>query len=150
MAPSDAAKKYFDQGRVMQLGTLHDGKPRVNSVYYVPSDDYRCLYWMSEPRRRHSNDLLQNADVAGAIVIKDTWPVIGLQFSGTAHAVDDADEIQHAADKYNAKYDNVADGFADRFKNGTNKHLFYKLSMTNLEIFDQEESAGEPVEISLD
>jgi uncharacterized protein YhbP (UPF0306 family) len=150
MAPEEAGKKYFDHGRVMQLGTVHDGRPRVNSVYYVPSDDYRSVYWMSEPRRRHSVDAEQNANVAGAIVIKDTWRVIGLQFDGIAHVVDDLEEIEYMTAKYNVKYDNAAAGFVKRFQDGKSRHLFYKLVMTSLEIFDQENYGDDPVEILLD
>lgn len=144
------AKKYFDEGRVMQLGTSHEGQPRVNSVFYVPSDDYRTVYWMSEPRRRHSEDIVREPRVAGAVAIKIDWPVVGLQFTGEASVVDDEDEISTIIEKYNQKYDYVADGFVERFKAGTNKHLLYRLSIASLELFDQENFAGDPVTVQLD
>ncbi len=146
----EAAKKCFDEGRVMQLGTSHKGQPRVNSVYYAASDDYRSVYWMSEPRRRHSIDLVDEPRTAGAIAVKEDWPVIGLQFIGMADEVHDLDEIRMAADKYNRKYDYVAEGFVKRYQEGKNKHLFYKLTITDLELFDQVNFAGDPIGIRLD
>ncbi len=150
MNPLEIAKKCFDEGKVMQLGTSHEGHPRVNSVYYITSDDYHNVYWMSEPRRQHSKDIKVDPRVAGAIAIDTNWPVVGLQFIGMANEVDDLDEIKDITDKYNAKYDYVAEGFVERYKAGRNKHLFYRLALTSLELFDQENFAGDPVEVPLD
>lgn len=150
MRASDVALKCFAEGKVMQLGTSQGEQPRVNSVYYVTSDNCRSVYWMSEPRRRHSEDILQNPLVAGAIALKTDWPVVGLQFAGRAMVVDDINELAVVVDKYNEKYDYVAKGFVDRFKDGTNKHSVYKLDITTLELFDQEHFAGDPVTVSFD
>jgi uncharacterized protein YhbP (UPF0306 family) len=150
MSPLDSAKKCFDEGRVMQLGTSHDGQPRVNTVFYVASADCRSVYWMSEPRRRHSEDIMSESRVAGAIAVKTDWPVVGLQFIGTASVVEDTDEMTAIIDSYNKKYDYAAEGFVERFKEGNNKHLLYKISITSLELFDQANFAGDPVAIALD
>lgn len=149
MDPVEAAKKYFDTGKVMQLGTLRDGQPRVNSVYYVPADDYRSVYWMSEPKRRHSEDIQKEPRAAGAIAIKTGWPVIGLQFVGMASEVTQINEISGVIEKYNVKYENVAKGFVERFKAGSNQHSLYRLDMTTIELFDQQNFAGDPIEIYL-
>lgn len=150
MNSSEFVKKYLDEGQVMQLGTSHDGQPRVNTVFYVPSDDYRAVYWMSEPRRRHSEDIANDARVAGAIAIKTDWPVVGLQFIGQASVVDGEEEMTIIIKKYNQKYDYVAEGFVERFKEGTNKHLLYRMSITSMELFDQENFAGDAVAIQSD
>lgn len=149
MNPLESVKECFDQGRVMQLGTSHDGQPRVNSVYYVASSDCRNVYWMSEPHRRHSEDIAIEARVAGAIAIKTDWPVMGLQFDGEASVVEDAEEMAGVIEAYNQKYDYVAEGFAERFKEGRNKHLLYKMTLKTLELFDQQNFAGNPVAIEL-
>ena len=121
----------------MQIATLHNGAPRVNSVYYVTSDDLSTLYWMSEPSRRHSEDILQDARIGGAIAVKVDWPVGGLQFIGTGSELVDKDESQIVVEKYNAKYDDVAAGLLERIENGTNKHRIYKLSIESMELFDE-------------
>jgi uncharacterized protein YhbP (UPF0306 family) len=144
------AKNFFDTGKVMQLGTTRDGYSSVTSVFYVPSEDYRSVYWMSEPRRRHSQDIEKDSRVSGTIVIREDWPTASLQFRGTAGAVEDLDEIEKATDTYTAKYPNTAEGFVERYKEGRNKHLFYKLTMTTLELLDNDNFSDGPVAIELD
>lgn len=150
MKPREAAEKYMDEGRLMQLGTLHGkDQPRVNTVYYVTSADYRNVYWLSEPDRQHSVDLRKNPRVAGAVAIKADLPVIGLQFTGVAGEVIDHTEIKTAVDRYNAKYDNSAGAFYDRVLRGKNKHRLYRMSITRLELFDEIHFGNDPIEISL-
>ena len=120
----------------MQIGTLHDGAPRVNSVYYVSAEDLSAAYWMSEPRRRHSVDLESDAHMGGAIAIKTDWPVAGLQFTGTGSILKNDDELRAVTDRYNEKYPGAASGLYERIQDGTNKHLIYKLTFDSMEIFD--------------
>lgn len=136
MKPETIAKDYLQQGRVMQIATLHDGSPRVNSVYYVPANDMSAVYWMSEPRRRHSDDVLKDARMAGAIAIKTDWPVAGLQFIGKGSVLQDEEKLRKIIDAYNEKYHDAAKGLFERIQEGTNKHLIYELAIESLELFD--------------
>ncbi len=137
MEPRELAAEYFDEGRVMQLATLHDGAPKVVSVYYVTlNDDIGTVYWMSESRRRHSNDIEQDFRVAGAVAIKLGQPVIGLQFSGYGSAVTDLGELSEVITRYNHVHHNTASGLFDRIQAGTNKHMIYKMAIEKLELFD--------------
>jgi uncharacterized protein YhbP (UPF0306 family) len=145
MDTSKLAKKYFREARVLQIGTLHDGAPRVNSVYFVPADDFSAVYWMSEPHRRHSEDVLKDPRMSGAIAFKTDWPVAGLQFSGEGSVLDAGDELQSIIDMYNEKYNNAAKGLYERIQDGTNKHFIYKLTIGSLEILD----GTDPVTIAL-
>ena len=145
MTPEETAKHFFATGTVMQIATLHDGSPRVNSVYYVPANDTTAVYWMSEPRRRHSDDIHEDARMGGAIAIKTDWPVAGLQFTGRGDVLEDHDELQKVIDDYNEKHQGAADGLFERIQEGTNKHLIYKLTIESLELFD----GKEPVTVSL-
>ena len=143
-------KICFDEGRVMQIGTLHNGRPRVNSVYFVPADDYTYVYWMSEPGRRHSTDIDQDNRVAAAIAFKTDWPVIGIQFAGTGEVVKNDSELETIISKYNKKYHDAAKGLYERIAAGTNKHLIYRLSVNELELFDGELiTGGGPVAVAL-
>lgn len=135
--PIQIAAVHFAAGRVMQLATMHTDRPRVNSVYYVATDDCKSVYWMSEAERRHSLDIIRNPQVSGAIVIKQDQPVMGLQFSGTASEVTDLDEIERFAKLYGQKYGGMGADLHERVRAGTNKHHLYKLAITELELFDE-------------
>ncbi len=137
MKPAEIAASYFASGRVMQIATLHEGQPRANTVFFVASSDNKFVYWMSEPRRRHSEDIEKDSRVGGAIAIKLDQPVAGLQFIGTARVLTDLDEIKDVATKYNQKYDGVANDFYERYVDGQSLHRIYKLTINDLELFDE-------------
>jgi len=151
MTPKNLAEHYFAQGRVMQIATLHSGSPRVNSVYYVVADDMSAVYWMSEPQRRHSEDLRHDARMAGAIAIKTDPPVAGVQFTGRGSVVQEHAKQRTIIAAYNQKYDNVAKGLAERIEQGTNKHQIYELTFESVEVFDELNlPGGGPLPVSRD
>lgn len=135
--PIQIATVHFAAGRAMQLASVHDNRPRVNSVYYVATDDCRSVYWMSEAERRHSRDITRNPQVSGAIAIKQDYPVMGLQFSGSASEVTDLGEIERVAKMYGQKYGGMGADLHERVRSGTNKHHLYKLTINELELFDE-------------
>lgn len=139
------ALEYLQSGRVMQIATLQNGRPRVSSVYYVVNLDGKSVYWISEPRRRHSRSLESNSHVGAAIVIRPDLPVVGLQFVGTAAKVTDMDEIQKYTQLYSDKYDGVGGQLYERMVAGTNKNELYKIDIENLEIFDDKNYPGDEV-----
>lgn len=148
--PSHIAKSHFTAGRVMQLATIRNNVPYVVSVYYWATQDLTSVYWMSEPDRRHSRAIATIDKVAGAIVIKQEQPVIGLQFGGDAHRVTDKDEIVLFTKRYNSKYNNAALGFEKRYAAGIAKHHVYKMSLEWLELFDEANfPGGKPVSVAL-
>lgn len=128
---------HLRAGRTMQLATIRSGAPRVCSVYFVPSDDNRALYWLSEPSRRHSQDIQVNTTVAAAIVVKESKPVIGVQCNGIADIVSDVEEIKKVMAEYTQKYSGEGEGFYERVLAGTNKHQLYRLTIAELELFDE-------------
>jgi ribonuclease HI len=147
--PAEIARQHFAAGKVMQLSTLHEGSPRVNSVYYVASDDNSAVYWMSEPERRHSYAIATDSSAAGAVVVKSDYPVIGLQFTGHASAVSDIEEVKHIATKYGQKYGGLGGDLHERISAGVNKHVLYKMTIDSLEMFDEVNFPGGKV-ISVD
>lgn len=149
--PEKVAHEYLEQGKVMQLGTMHDGKPRVNSVYYVSATNGKAVYWMSEPTRRHSMDIIKHPQASAAIAVKVDYPVAGIQFEGDAEEVTDFHEIQKVAKRYGAKYSGYGGDLHERYAAGTNKHHLYKLRIHKLELFDEVNfPGGEVVNVSLD
>lgn len=128
-------------GTVLQLATVHDGKPWVATVYFVVDDDLQ-VYWLSWPERRHSREIAENTQVAGAVVIKTDRPVIGVQLEGRATLVADAREVQQVMERYIAKY-GEGQQFYQAFVAGTNKHGMYKLAPSAIWLFDEVNHAGE-------
>lgn len=137
MDPRTIATRYLAEASVMQIATMHGDQPRVNSVYFVAVLDEQSIYWLSEPHRRHSRDIGLNPRVSGAIAVKAEVPVAGLQFIGTAEEVTALEEIGAIATQYAEKYDGIGRDLSERYQAGTNKHRLYKLSITQLELFDE-------------
>lgn len=137
LTPFDHAKTLLSVGQTMQLGTIHGDAPRVNSVYFIESEDLTAMYWLSEPQLRHSKDCMGNTNIAGAVAVKTDYPVRGVQCSGVASIVEDSGEIKAVCTRYSQKYNGRGDDFPERYEQGTNKHLLYKMTITSLELFDE-------------
>ncbi len=137
LTPVDHARTLFAAGQTMQLGTIRDNKPRVNSVYFIESNALDAVYWLSEPTRRHSEDIELHSSVAGAVAVKTDYPVRGVQFEGVASEVRDLDEIKKMCAIYSEKYNGYGSDFPERFEKGTNKHRLYKMQVSSLELFDE-------------
>lgn len=149
LTPAEYAHEHLRAGRTMQLATVRQGRPAVCSVYYVPSDDDKAVYWTSIPERRHSQDIVADCHVAGAIAVKTEQPVMGLQFSGTAEVVSDLDEMKRVMDDYSTKYDGQGKDLYDNTVAGTSQHKLYRLTIESLELFDMVHYPGQfPVVIA--
>jgi len=124
----------FATAKVMQIATVNNNWPWVCSVYFVVHNDK--LYWVSEPHRRHSQEIIQNAHVAVAIVVKADMPVIGVQMEGEAKLVNDIALVKQVMEKYVAKY-GLGAKFAANFAAGKNKHQLYSFTPTQTAVFDE-------------
>jgi uncharacterized protein YhbP (UPF0306 family) len=120
--------------KVMQVATCQGSKPWIASVYFVELNGK--FYWLSEPHRRHSNELINNSNCAIAVVIKDDIPVIGIQAEGSAKIVKNIVTITKVMALYIKKY-NAGGQFVARFKQGINKHNLYEFTANNFKIFDE-------------
>ncbi|MDB5183961.1 MAG: hypothetical protein JWO07_642 [Candidatus Saccharibacteria bacterium] len=151
MDAKELTTQYLLEANVMQIATIHEAMPKVVSVYCVATEDLSVIYWMSEPRRRHSHDIEIDFRAAGAIAVKLDQPVIGLQFTGYASVVINDKELEDVIKRYNKKHQNIAEGLFERIKAGTNKHLIYKIALETLELFDGVNFVdGDPIAISLE
>ena len=85
-----------------------DGAPSAAAVFYA-HDDALNLYFLSEERTQHGQNVLVNPLVAAAIQADDQdWRAIrGVQVRGTASLVA-AGEVAHAVAVYGRKYAFVA------------------------------------------
>lgn len=127
-------KECVDVGRVMQLATSVNNQPWVCNVYYVSYEDK--LYWLSFPSRRHSQEIVANNKVAATIMIKPERPTIGVQLAGVAAVVEDMQTVQQVMICYIEKY-GEGEKFYENFKNGTNKHVMYAITIKELVLFDE-------------
>jgi uncharacterized protein YhbP (UPF0306 family) len=85
-----------------------DGAPAAAAVFYA-HDDALNLYFLSEERTQHGQNLLDNARVAGAIQAdgQDWRTIQGVQVRGRAFPAAGG-ELTHAAAVYGRKYAFVA------------------------------------------
>lgn len=118
----------------MQLATCKNNRPWVCTVYYVAEGF--DLYWLSEPGRRHSIEIVNNQNVAVTVPAKLNKPVVGVQAGGTADQVHDALQIKRVMEAYTKKYGEGQDFYAN-FKRGQNKHAMYKFHPTKFVLFDE-------------
>lgn len=85
-----------------------DGAPAAAAVFYAHDADLN-LYFLSEERTQHGQNMLAHPEVAGAIQAdgQDWGAIRGLQLRGQATVASGA-ELAHAAAVYGRKYAFVA------------------------------------------
>lgn len=134
-------KKQLDESIAMQLATVgQDGLPWICSVYYVVDDNFN-FYWLSLPERQHSEHIQHNNNVAATIAIKVQIPVIGVQIKGKVSMVSEADLIAEIMKLYVEKY-KVGEKFHSRFVNKINQQEMYKLTPSEVHLFDEVNDVG--------
>ncbi|MDQ3094326.1 MAG: pyridoxamine 5'-phosphate oxidase family protein [bacterium] len=94
-------KEYLDNNTLMQLATVHDGKPWICTVYFV-ADEFFNLYWMSTRERQHSVEITKDSRVAITIV-RDTERKQAIQTVGNAREVA-YDELEQVHELYQNKF----------------------------------------------
>lgn len=134
MEAAQLVNKYLRQAKVMQIATVHEGKPWICSVYYVA--DGQKLYWLSWPSRRHSQEISVDSKAAIAIVVDAGQPVIGIQAEGVAREITDPAEVERIAAVYVATH-GVGKQFAANFAAGTNQHHMYCFVPEKMWLFDE-------------
>lgn len=124
----------------MQLATSCNDKPWVCTVYFVHDENFN-IFWVSSPKRRHSQELSANPNVSATIVIYDdpSGERVGFQIEGTASLVSDAVEIQKAARLYVDKYKSGKEYFLQLTADNPEQFI-YKLKPNNIALFDQSQS----------
>lgn len=134
--PRDVIIKYLDEARIMQVATSVNNQPWVATVYFAV-DNLHNIFWVSRPDRRHSQELVANPQVAGAIALPHTpgEKVRGVQFSGVASEVTDADEIRHHFLAYSERFGQPE--LADAIISGQNPVRLYQIKPELFVLFDE-------------
>ena len=100
---------FLAEHTTLTLSTVGpEDAPAAAAVFYATDDDLN-LYFLSEERTQHGQNLLADPRVAGTIQAdgQDWRTIRGVQLRGTAEGVTGA-EIAHAAAVYGRKYAFVA------------------------------------------
>lgn len=129
-------KDYLKEAKLMQVATSVDNQPWVCSVWFAADDDLN-IYFISSTTRRHSDEVLKNNKVAGAIVVPHipTDPPRGLQFQGIAELVEDQGEVDKTMSLYAGRI--FPKEQVEEFMNDPETpHKFYKIKPTHFVLFD--------------
>lgn len=93
-----AVRCMLEEHNTLTLATCRDGQPWSATVFYVSDAEFN-LYFVSDRRTRHAQDMLANPQVALAINADvDNWnDVRGLQIEGVAGRVEGAERARALA-----------------------------------------------------
>jgi uncharacterized protein YhbP (UPF0306 family) len=132
MELSEQIRGYLNQAQVMQLATAVNNQPWVISVHFA-ADEQLNLYWLSNPSRRHSQEIDKNPKTAATIPIKfPENPVIGLTVEGNAQIVNSAEAI----DTFDKKF-GLSEDFKKKLLSGTADEKMFCLRPSLFVLFDQ-------------
>ncbi len=124
--------------RMMQLATSSNNQPWVCTLYYALDEDLSFI-WLSLPERRHSQEIVKNPNVAGAIAHDQQPPVDfvrGLQFEGKAKLLEDKEE-EKAAKLYIQQLGREKTLLQD-IRSSKNPHKVYKVKVQKFVLVDSQ------------
>lgn len=137
-------REYITKTVHFSLASVKDGKPWVCEVHFAYDDDLN-VYFRSLVSRRHSQEIAENANVAGTIVRQHTLEEGcggALYFEGVADLMTDeaarAAVMPFFAEQLGAKESILEDAAKE------DGHQFYKISVENWYLygkFGREKSA---------
>lgn len=128
-------RDYIPQIIHMSLATVSDNRPWVCEVHFSYDDDLN-LYFMSSVNTRHGQEIANNPNVAGNIVVQHhkDQKVRCVDFEGTAETLsaEDAESVAYKA--YVDRYGESEGLLNEIRKDGDAK--FFKISVKNFFLFD--------------
>lgn len=129
-------KDYLSQVKLMQLATSVDDQPWVCSVWFAVDDDLN-IYWFSSITRRHSQEVMKNKKVGGAIVLSQTPddPPRGLQFQGITELLTDEKDVNKAISVYAGRIFSK-EKIKEFMEHKEKPHRFYRIKPTQFVLFD--------------
>jgi uncharacterized protein YhbP (UPF0306 family) len=128
-------KQYIPQVAHMTLATARDNKPRAFEVHFA-YDTGLNFYFCSSIEAQHSQDIRENPNVAGTIVMQHEigQKVRGVYFEGTAEQLDDATEDNPGVVAYDERF-----GFGPQVVQAAKKEgkaRFYKITINQFRFID--------------
>jgi uncharacterized protein YhbP (UPF0306 family) len=118
----------------MQLATVSGDQPWACTVHFAV-DNLHNLYWLSNPSRRHSQDIAKNPKVAAAIVLPETAGKIrGMSVQGVAWETTDPKEIEQHIVAFEERFGRH--GVGAEIISGKNANRLYQLKPEFFVLFD--------------
>lgn len=138
-------KDYLQNVKLMQLATSIDNKPWVCTLHFYADEDLN-IYWISTPERRHSKEIKHNPHVAATMLVHEDSQeekyIVGISLEGTAEQID-TEEAKKISDNFTRKLKKDPTFIKDILE-GKNPHKFYRLTPTNIVIFDTKNFPDNP------
>jgi len=134
-----AIRDYLPGVIHMSLATSRDNIPWVCEVHFAYDEDLN-LYFRSLNSHRHSQEIADNAQVAGNIVAQHTagQPVRGVYFEGRAKLIKEGEEVAKAYQCLRRRFQLSSDILKESQQQ--DGHQFYKISVDTFYLFDSIES----------
>jgi uncharacterized protein YhbP (UPF0306 family) len=128
-------REYLPQIMHMSLATTNDGKPWVCEVHFA-YDDVLNIYFRSLTSRRHSQEIADNANVAGNMVTQHFLgqPVRAVYFEGTAKLLEVGEEQTKAFEVFSERL-HLDEGLLEEARR-PDGHQFYKITVDTFYLFD--------------
>lgn len=143
---------YLAAHNTLTLATEHGGKPWAASLFYV--NDGLSLYFLSDPKTLHAQNLATNPQVAVTIYedCRDWRSIQGVQLAGNCEQVAGLDEAARVLALYTAKYPFVGDLLRAPRELGAAmaKARFHKITPTWARLIDNTRGLGFKEEIYLE
>ena len=147
--PREVIKAGLAAAWEMPLATLHNGSPRIVTVFFVAAEDLSSLYWLSKPHRVHSKDIDGDPEagtkpephVSAGFTFRDRDGVVGLTVMGLARVVTDLQVAEGVMESYVPKYD-VGEHFCANLADGENLHNLYEMQVSEMDLFDEHTFTG--------
>jgi len=141
-----AVAAFLKKHTTLTLATVdREAWPHAANVFYV-SDDALQLYWVSDEKSRHSQNLERVSRVA-VTIHHATWDwrdIHGVQIDGPARRVIDPDEIDRAWALFRDKFP-----FTSEFTDQIARSAFYVLKPHWLRLIDNSQYFGYREEFTL-
>lgn len=129
-------EEYLNAAKLMQVATVAGDQPWCASVGYALDEEWN-LYWISLPQARHSQELVANPKIAGAIADEKLYVEgpRGLQFEGIAELVPD-EEVEANLSLYCKRLNRDMSLIKD-IQTGKNPHKLYRIKPSRFVLFDR-------------
>lgn len=103
------ALKYLETHNTLTLATVGPEGPWAAALFYV--NDGFSLYWLSDPRTRHSQNIARNPHAAVTIHedYRDWRLIQGIQMEGTVEEIGTIRDAERPMQLYAAKYPFLGD-----------------------------------------
>jgi uncharacterized protein len=154
-AIADRIRAFLAQHTTLTLATVgQTGEPAAAAVFYA-ADDALNLYFLSEERTEHGQNMVRQGKVAGTIQAdeQDWRSIRGLQLRGQARIVN-PNELVHATTTYGRRFAFVATLLAGQSGTGVltgplARARFWVLQPTWLRLVDNTVRFGHKEELRL-